>query len=201
MTIKILGPEDFDKPEVTIAQMKEWYNENCNENEVIKGTPRNKKVLINQCKLLLKSLDDQIEFEEETADMTDEEFQASMMSQIDSATQAEAETQATAPVGKAVNHLANSERRLASNSIGISKSWEDARVKKARTTRNKVEVRWEHHTETKVEVFRSAGAAFSQLMLNDSKCIRFRMKLKASGCEVYEEDGIQYTFTIIANEE
>lgn len=195
MTIKILGPEDFDKPEVTIAQMKEWYNENCNDNEVIKGTPRNKAVLIKQCKLLLKSIDAQIEFEEETADLSDEEFQAMMMAQLDSSAKEEkaiAEKEASTP---------KPERRLASNSIGISKSWEDEKVKKARTTRNKVEVQWEHHTERKTEVFRSAGAAFNSLNLNDSKCIRFRMKLKASGCEVYEENGIKYTFTIIANEE
>lgn len=195
MTIKILGPEDFDKPEVTIAQMKEWYNENCNDNEVIKGTPRNKAVLIKQCKLLLKSIDAQIEFEEETADLSDEEFQAMMMAQLDSSAKEEkaiAEKEASTP---------KPERRLASNSIGISKSWEDEKVKKARTTRNKVEVQWEHHTERKTEVFRSAGAAFNSLNLNDSKCIRFRMKLKASGCEVYEEDGVKYTFTIIANEE
>lgn len=184
--ITITFAEDFDRPEHTARQLAEWYNANCSEMD--KSMPitglRTKALTINACKRLMKAIDSQIEMEEETADMTDEEFKAWVMGGI--------VAEEDEPKSKVKPERDPNERR-ASNSDGISASWRDESIKKARTTRNKVQVEWKGGKE----VFRSAGAAFAALGLPDSKCIRFRLKLKASGMEVFEHDGEKYTFEIV----
>lgn len=183
--ITITFAEDFDRPEHTAKQLAEWYNANCSEMD--KSMPHNglrtKALTINACKRLMKAIDDQMEMEEETKDMSDEEFKALMMGGI----------VAEDDEPKAKKSERDENVRRASNSDGISASWRDESIKKARTTRNKVQVEWKGGKE----VFRSAGAAFAALGLPNSKCIRFRLKLKASGAETFEHNGDKYNFTLV----
>jgi hypothetical protein len=46
-------------------------------------------------------------------------------------------------------------------------------------------------------IYRSCGAAFEELGLPMSSCIRFRMKLKASRNEVFEHEHVKYLFEIV----
>jgi hypothetical protein len=46
-------------------------------------------------------------------------------------------------------------------------------------------------------IYRSCGAAFEELGLPMSSCIRFRMKLKASRNEVFEHEKVKYLFEIV----
>lgn len=187
--IKITFVEDFDRPEHTAKQLAEWYN--ANRSEIDSAMPfngfRTKALTINACKRLMKSIDAQIEVEEETADMSDEEFKAWVLSG--------ASSDDDEPKGSAKPERNPNERR-ASNSDGISASWRDESIKKARTTRNKVQVEWKGGKE----VYRSAGAAFAALGLPDAKCIRFRLKLKASGSETFEHNGEKFHFTLVSVE-
>lgn len=187
--ITITFAEDFDRPEHTAKQLAEWYNANCSELD--KTMPHNglrtKVLTINACKRLMKAIDDQIEMEEETEGMTDEEFKAWVLGG--------AVAEEDEPKAKKSDRDENVRR--ASNSDGISASWRDESIKKARTTRNKVQVEYKGEKT----IHRSAGAAFLSLGLPDSKCIRFRLKLKASGCETFEHNGEKYVFTLVSGEE
>lgn len=184
--ITITFAEDFDKPEHTARDLAEWYN--ANRGEADKAMPvygyRTKAQTINACKQLMKGIDAQIEFEEETEGMTDEEVTAYFMGGL---VKEDDEPKEKVKVERQPNE------RRASNADGISASWKDEKIKTARTTRNKVKVTWKDGSE----VYRSAGSAFAALGLPDSKCIRFRLKLKASGVEVFEHAGEKYTFEIV----
>lgn len=218
--IKPVLPEDFAKPEVTMAQLVEWHNANCAESAKVSKTRwRVKTVAIAACQALMKRIDDQIAFEEETDHLSDEEFKKLM---FDSAVVedepapkakkakkakyegaagvekiiADAIEGATQP-GDDIARQVSPAPRLASNSLGIAASWQDEAVKKARTTRNRVEV---IHNNIREE-HKSVRAAFIAYALPDEKHIRFRMQLKKSGREVFEYNGEKFEFIIVARED
>lgn len=75
-----------------------------------------------------------------------------------------------------------------SASEGIAASWKDPAVAAKRMTR--------HTVLCNGEEFKSVRAAFTAFGLNDKKHIAFRMKLKASGKEIYRENGVHFQFTL-----
>jgi hypothetical protein len=80
-----------------------------------------------------------------------------------------------------------------SNSAGVAASWADPEVVAARMQRDGVSVTVDGVTND----FKSTRAAFRHYRLPDSKHIRFRMKLKASREEVFEQNNIKYLFKIL----
>lgn len=78
-------------------------------------------------------------------------------------------------------------------SQAIAASWNDPLVAQKRMTRHGVSVT----VNGKSGEFKSARSAFEQLGLPTSKCIRFRMALKAAGEAIFEHDGQQYHFAIV----
>lgn len=79
-------------------------------------------------------------------------------------------------------------------SQAISQSWADPLVAQKRMTRHSVAV----SINGKVGEFKSCGAAFEALKLPMTKCIRFRMTLKAHGAAIFEHNGESYHFSISA---
>jgi hypothetical protein len=83
----------------------------------------------------------------------------------------------------------------ASNSLGVSISWQVPTVRAERLTRHGVNV-----TDEDGELlgeFKSTLAAFHSLNLPVSKHIRFRLKLKAAGVETFEFGGKSYKFELV----
>src|SRR5271165_4945220 len=77
-----------------------------------------------------------------------------------------------------------------SNAAGIAASWLNPEVAAARLTRNGTEVTVDGVTSE----YKSVAEAFRALTLPVEKHIRFRMRLKASGTDIFEHDGKQYHF-------
>ena len=210
--IKIIAVDDFDNKEVTIKMMQEWWKENASDLELEKGVPRwrTRVDASNACKVLMKRIDRQIRIDEFTEGMSDEEYDALM--QAPHLTEQQYEALMNDPDITKEDWLAKMRvpaafdatkppveeeeekpaRRLSSNSIGISLSWKNEEVKKARTTRHRVYVLHENQeTEHK-----STKAAFDYYGLPDSKHIRFRMRLKQNGFESITHDGGVYEFRL-----
>jgi hypothetical protein len=80
-----------------------------------------------------------------------------------------------------------------SNAAGIAASWQNPGVAAARLTRNGTSVTVDGVTSE----YKSVAEAFRALTLPVEKHIRFRMRLKASGAEIFEHGGKQYHFRII----
>jgi hypothetical protein len=80
-----------------------------------------------------------------------------------------------------------------SNAAGIAASWLNPEVAAARLKRNGTEVTVDGVTTE----YKSVAEAFRALTLPVEKHIRFRMRLKASGTEIFEHDGKQYHFKIV----
>ncbi|AUS03301.1 hypothetical protein HWB31_gp25 [Pseudomonas phage SL1] len=78
-------------------------------------------------------------------------------------------------------------------SAAIANSWKDPEVARKRTERHGVAVT----VKGKRGEFKSCNAAFIEFGLPSSKCIRFRMQLKASGKLTFEHEGVKYNFEII----
>lgn len=78
-------------------------------------------------------------------------------------------------------------------SAAIANSWKDPEVARKRTERHGVAVT----VKGKRGEFKSCNAAFIEFGLPSSKCIRFRMQLKASGKLTFEHKGVKYNFEII----
>lgn len=208
--IKPILPEDFAAPEVTMKQLVEWYNANAGETQQVslRGW-RTKPLGVAACQALMKRIDEQIAFEEETDHLSDEEFQAQMMAELEASAEEERQKALAEEAKKAIKagtkpgddkarQVTNQPAvRLASNSLGIAASWQDEAVKKARTTRNRVEV---IHNNIREE-HKSVRAAFVAYGLPDEKHIRFRMKLKQSLAEVFEWNGEKFEFLLVAREE
>jgi hypothetical protein len=89
-----------------------------------------------------------------------------------------------------------SARPLGARSAGVAKSWTDASVKAARLTKHGVIVK----AGGKTTEHKSAAAAFRAYGLPMSKCIAFRGKLKASGKEVFEHNGVMHAFRLVEND-
>jgi hypothetical protein len=89
-----------------------------------------------------------------------------------------------------------SARPLGARSAGVAKSWTDASVKVARMTKHGVIVK----AGGKTAEFKSTAAAFRAFGLPMSKCIAFRGKLKASGKEVFEHNGVMHAFRLVEND-
>lgn len=81
-------------------------------------------------------------------------------------------------------------------SLGVATSWSNPEVKAARMTKHGVTVK----AGGKTAEFKSAAAAFRALGLPMSKCIKFRGKLKASGKEVFEHNGVMHAFRLVEND-
>jgi len=81
----------------------------------------------------------------------------------------------------------------ASNSLGISLSWQVPDVRARRLTRDSVQVTVDGVTQP----FKSSHEAFRYFRLPTSKSIRFRLKLKASRAETFEFNGKGYLFEIV----
>jgi hypothetical protein len=81
----------------------------------------------------------------------------------------------------------------ASNSAGVAASWADPEVAAARRTRDGVHV----VIDGEGMDFKSVNEAFHHYRLPVSKHIRFRLKLKSTGAEVFEFAGKKYSFTIV----
>lgn len=80
-----------------------------------------------------------------------------------------------------------------SNAAGVAASWADPEVLAARLQRNGTLVTVDGTTSE----FKSVRAAFRAYRLPDSKHIRFRLALKASKKETFENDGKKYVFTLV----
>lgn len=78
-------------------------------------------------------------------------------------------------------------------SAAIANSWKDPEVARKRTERHGVAVT----VKGKRGEFKSCNAAFIEFGLPSSKCIRFRMQLKAAGKLTFEHEGVKYNFEII----
>ncbi|QEM42785.1 hypothetical protein HWC62_gp02 [Pseudomonas phage PA8P1] len=78
-------------------------------------------------------------------------------------------------------------------SAAISNSWKDPEVARKRAERHGVAVT----VKGKRGEFKSCNAAFIEFGLPSSKCIRFRMQLKAAGKMTFEHEGVKYNFEII----
>ncbi|QEM42878.1 hypothetical protein PA11P1_002c [Pseudomonas phage PA11P1] len=78
-------------------------------------------------------------------------------------------------------------------SAAIANSWKDPEVARKRTERHGVAVT----VKGKRGEFKSCNAAFIEFGLPSSKCIRFRMQLKAAGKMTFEHEGVKYNFEII----
>ncbi|MCX4170684.1 MULTISPECIES: hypothetical protein [Paraburkholderia] len=85
------------------------------------------------------------------------------------------------------------DRPRGNNSLAVAASWADAEVYAARLTRHGVTVTFNGKTTE----HRSVREAFRHYRLPDAKHIRFRLGLKASGCEVFEHEGRMYAFTLV----
>ena len=81
----------------------------------------------------------------------------------------------------------------ASNAAGVAASWADPDVLAARLQRHGVSVKVDGATTE----HRSVREAFRAYRLPDSKHIRFRLALKASGKETFEHGGKKYAFTLV----
>ena len=77
----------------------------------------------------------------------------------------------------------------------IAETWADERVRAARLTRNSVEV-IKPDCGTTVH-YASTAAAFKALGFPLRMSIRFRLRLKASGREVFEHCGRAYVFVLV----
>lgn len=75
----------------------------------------------------------------------------------------------------------------------MAKSWTDTTVKAARMTKHGVTVK----AGGKTTEHKSVAAAFKALGLPMPKHIAFRGKLKASGKEVFEHNGVMYGFRLV----
>lgn len=192
---------------LSMRQLVEWFNENCAEHERVKSF-RTLAMGVTRCTVLMQRIDDQIAFEEETDHLSDEEFQELMIRQLHESN----ESSATSSVKKAIAEATmpgDDEIRASglikpgtkirakaySNSEGVSASWKYVDTKRKRVTRNHVNVTYSGKTEE----FGSVRKAFTALGLPDSKHIRFRGKLKASGKEVFEFNGEDFIFEIISS--
>ncbi len=80
------------------------------------------------------------------------------------------------------------------NSAGVAKSWCDEKVRAARTQRNGVTVR----SNDVATPNKSVAEAFRALRLPMARHIRFRIALKASGRETFEDNGKMYAFELAA---
>lgn len=196
--IKPVLPEDFADKSVTMNQLVEWFNANCPESQKVASRGwRTKALAITACQNMMKSVDAQIAFEEETDHLSDEEFQAMMIAELNANAQDAIKEGTKAGDDKARAVSDKPAVRLASNSLGIAASWQDEGIKKARTTRNRVEVVY----NGKREEHKSVRAAFTSYGLPDEKHIRFRMKLKASKAETFEHNGEKFEFALVEREE
>ncbi|MDR5751141.1 MULTISPECIES: hypothetical protein [unclassified Caballeronia] len=79
------------------------------------------------------------------------------------------------------------------NAAGVSRSWANEKVRAARIVKHAVVVT--HNGET--QTFKSVADAFRSLRLEFSKHIRFRLALKSSGKETFEQGGKMYSFSLV----
>jgi hypothetical protein len=82
------------------------------------------------------------------------------------------------------------------NSAGVAASWSNPEVKAARTTKHGVTVK----AGGKTTDHKSVAAAFRALNLPMAKHIQFRGKLKASGKEIFEHNGVMHAFRLVEND-
>jgi hypothetical protein len=82
------------------------------------------------------------------------------------------------------------------HSAGVARSWGDESVKAARLTKHSVTVK----AGGKTTEHKSVASAFKALGLPMPKHIAFRGKLKVSGKEVFEHNGVMYGFRLIDND-
>jgi hypothetical protein len=85
---------------------------------------------------------------------------------------------------------------LRKQSAGVARSWGDASVKAARTTKHGVTVK----AGGKTTEHKSVAAAFKALGLPMPKHIKFRGKLKASRKEVFEHNGVMHAFRLVESD-
>lgn len=203
---QIINPEDFEK--LSMRELVEWFNGNIGEGGAVK-TFRTLAVGVLRCKNLMRQLDEEIELEEATEGMTDEEFRAyvfrNMTGEEDSELArnvAHAITEATMPGDERVRRssILHDERlprvKFSGNSESVAASWADEATAKARSTRHHVKVAYGKMKE-KTETFGSVRKAFHALGLPESKHIRFRGKLKKSGHEVFEHNSETFVFYLV----
>lgn len=197
--------------QMPMNQLVAWFNAHCREAEKIKAF-RTKIIGTARCSALFAQMEEQKKFDEETADMSDEDFQKLMMSEIENSARKE-NPQVVGSVREAIEeatmqqdvHLSSrplvmpkhavrqQKDILKHNGEGVRDSWLDPDVHARRTMRNHVFVHWGNNREE----FRSVRQAFEQLGLPLKSHIRFRGKLKAEGERTFIHEGEDYVFEVI----
>lgn len=183
--IKIVIAEDFHAKPYSMDSLKEWYHFYCNDLEREKtrnGWPTIKSAIYN-CQKLLRELDDEIAFEEETEGMTEDEICAMLTKQIravkkESGCMDDGEDYDPIPKERAES---------------VSATWEDDAVRQARSTRDSV---FAGLVGGELVEFKSVRVAFAALGLPDAKHVRFRGQLKKSRSETIEFEGKTFQFEI-----
>ncbi len=189
-------PEDFEQ--FRIADLVEWHNANCSEHAKVKVF-RTRLIAVNVCTSLFERLKEQAAFEEETADLTDEEFERQMLAEI-GASSVTQENNAGAPASLVKpwkEELTPKKKEKGANSESVKKSWKDDDIHNRRTMRNHVFVTYKSQSGETREEFRSVREAFERLNLPHRKHIRFRKELKEIGEKMFEWKGDKYLFEVI----
>lgn len=193
---KIISASDFSREDVTLKDLVSWYNDNAGDNDKVTRFS-DRKSAEKRCAKLMSQIDDMIEQQEETAELSDEEWEAQAKAELLKSAVEESIVDETRVGDGEVRKVSPApERRLASNSLGIEASWKIEEVKNRRLTRNRVLVNATVSGELLGD-FRSVREAFAQLGLPEAKHIKFRMELKSALTNTFEWEGKSYDFKII----
>lgn len=96
--------------------------------------------------------------------------------------------------GRRVIHRIDDRSSTRQTPSGLEATWADPDIRQRRQTRDGVTVEVEGAA---ARAYKSTRAAWDALDLPPAKCIPFRIKLKAEGSLVFENDGLCYLFKIV----